>query len=199
MKFNQSEGEALVQAARKSIEHYLKTKTRLRMPVPEKYQQKCGVFVTLETYPDRELRGCIGYPTASQRLIDAVIDAAAQAAAHDSRFPCVKPSEVKNLLIELTIMSEPELIKVKDLADYPKHIEVGRHGLMVEWRHFSGLLLPQVAVEQDWDSEEFLSQTCLKAGIDMTAWLSKETRVYRFEGQIFSEETPGGKVVERKI
>jgi uncharacterized protein (TIGR00296 family) len=199
MKLNQSEGEGLVQAARKSINFYLKTKTKFKMPVPDKYKKKQGVFVTLETYPNHALRGCVGYPRATQPLIEGVVDAAAQAAAHDMRFPRVKPEEMRDIVIEITVLTEPELIKVKDLKDYPKHIKVGKHGLIVEWRHFFGLLLPQVAVEQKWDSEEFLSNTCLKAGIDMTAWLSKEAKIYRFEGQVCAEEKPEGNVVERKL
>ncbi|MHC1579987.1 MAG: TIGR00296 family protein, partial [Candidatus Alkanophagales archaeon] len=71
--------------------------------------------------------------------------------------------------------------------DLPKLVEVGRHGLIVKRGIYQGLLLPQVAVEYGWDAEEFLCQTCVKAGLPPDAWLDENTEVSVFEGQIFKE------------
>ncbi|MCS7130315.1 MAG: TIGR00296 family protein, partial [Archaeoglobaceae archaeon] len=88
-------------------------------------------------------------------------------------------------------------IKAKP-QDLPKFVEIGKHGLMVKKGLFSGLLLPQVAVEFGFDAEEFLSQTCMKAGLSPDCWLTG-AEVYRFEGQIFKEAEPRGEVVEVDI
>jgi uncharacterized protein (TIGR00296 family) len=98
------------------------------------------------------------------------------------------------ITVEVTILTEPEKINAKPY-ELPKFVEIGRHGLMVRKGLISGLLLPQVAVEFGFDAEEFLSQTCMKAGLPPDCWLAG-AEVYRFEGQIFKEVRPRGEVVE---
>ena len=60
--------------------------------------------------------------------------------------------------------------------------------MIVEKGFFSGLLLPQVPIEWNWDEEEFLANTCMKAGLPIDSWLDPDTKVYKFQGQIFGEE-----------
>src|SRR5712664_3950494 len=79
------------------------------------------------------------------------------------------------------------------------NIKVGRDGLFVEGFGTRGLLLPQVAVDEGFDEEEFLNECCLKAGLMPDAWVTGSVKVARFQGQIFSEEAPGGRVFERKL
>ncbi|RZN73315.1 MAG: TIGR00296 family protein, partial [Candidatus Methanolliviera hydrocarbonicum] len=79
----------------------------------------------------------------------------------------------------------------------PKEIKIGRDGLIVKRGFYQGLLLPQVPVEWNWDTEEFLCQTCFKAGLPQDCWLDDSTEVYRFKGQIFEEKD--GEIVEKKI
>jgi uncharacterized protein (TIGR00296 family) len=98
------------------------------------------------------------------------------------------------LTVEITVLTPPEVIQVKKPVEYSQHIEVGRHGLIVRKGWFQGLLLPQVPLEYGWDSEEFLSQTCRKAGLPLSAWIDKDTQISRFEGWIFGEESPKGKI-----
>ena len=83
--------------------------------------------------------------------------------------------------------------------DYLSNIEIGRDGLIVEQGFYKGLLLPQVPVEQGWDKEEFLSNTCMKAGLMPDAWFDNSTKISRFSGQIFTEISPGGEIKEKKI
>ncbi|MCD6127922.1 MAG: TIGR00296 family protein [Methanomicrobia archaeon] len=193
--FTLEEGEELVRIARENIETYLSSGRRINLKdVKEKYRKKMGVFVTLNK--DGELRGCIGYPRPVLPLIDALLDVSISAAVRDPRFPPVTLKEMEKITVEITILTPPELIKCKP-KDYPKNIKIGRDGLIVEKGFFSGLLLPQVAVEWNWNEEEFLSNTCLKAGLPMDAWLDPDTRVYRFQGQIFYEDS--GKVKEKSF
>ncbi len=186
------EGEKAVKLARKAIEYYLENRKVIQDRFSGIFEEKRGVFTTLLKYG--ELRGCIGYPYPVKRLDEAIIDSAIAAAVDDPRFPPVRLSEMDVIEVEVTILTPPEKIEAKP-KDLPKHIEIGKHGLMIKMGPFSGLLLPQVAVEFGFDAEEFLSQTCMKAGLPPDCWLSR-AEVYRFEGQIFKEEKPRGKVVE---
>ncbi len=198
-KLTLNEGELLVRIAREAIEVYLE-KGEIYKPknYPAKFNEERGVFVTLETYPGKDLRGCIGYPEPIKPLIEALIDSAISAATRDPRFPPVTLEELDNLIIEVSVLTKPELLKCKP-NEYKKFIEIGKHGLIVEKGIFRGLLLPQVAVEYNWDVEEFLANTCLKAGLLPDEWLDDNTNVYIFEAQIFSELKPNGEVIERKL
>jgi hypothetical protein len=199
MAFTIEEGEFLVKTARKAIENYLANGERLKIDADEKFKKKLGVFVTLESHPQKELRGCIGYPYPTEPLITALTNAAISAAVHDPRFPPVTEKEFEKLIVEITVLTEPKPIEVKDRKDMPSKITVGKHGLIIEYGPFSGLLLPQVAVDYRWSSEEFLAEVCWKAGLSPDTWLDKNAKVYCFEGQIFAEESPNGKIVEKKI
>jgi len=106
---------------------------------------------------------------------------AVAASSRDPRFPPVRKDEVKDLRIEISVLSP--LKPVSDLSA----IDVGRHGLVVVQGGRSGLLLPQVAVENGWNRDEFLSQACRKSGLSPRCWKEKETEIFLFSAQIFSE------------
>lgn len=197
MKLTLEEGTFLVRLARKSIEKYLLEGELLEEEVTEKLKKPRGVFVTLLKHG--ELRGCIGFPFPSLPLAEATVKAAISSATSDPRFPPVTIEEMEEITIEVSVLSPPEPIVVKDPREYPSHVRIGRDGLIVEWRGFSGLLLPQVAVEWNWDPEEFLSQTCIKAGLGADWWLRKDVKISKFTAQIFSEIEPKGKVEEKKL
>jgi uncharacterized protein (TIGR00296 family) len=197
--FTNDDGKKAVMIARTVIEsHVMKTKPP-EFEVPDIFHRKSGVFVTITTYPGDQLRGCIGYPEPVMPLIDAIKDAAVSACSRDPRFPPVKREELKNLKVEVSLLTPPEKIKVKKPRDLVACVDVGRHGLIMErdWR--KGLLLPQVPVEWGWDVEEFLSQTCMKAGLMPDSWLQEGTSCYKFEAEVFSEEKPGGAVKRREL
>jgi len=198
--YNLEEGKKLVFFARKNIESYLNTMKNIEAKdIPDSFQANCGVFVTLHTYPNYNLRGCIGYPEPVLPLIDALLDASVSSATRDPRFPKVRPDELKNLVIEVTVLTPPELIKVGSTDEYPSKVEVGRDGLIVESGYRKGLLLPQVPIEEKWDSEDFLCHTCQKAGLPLDCWMEKNTKIYKFHGQIFSEAKPSGEVKEKNF
>jgi len=190
------EGRMAVKLARKAIETYLAEGRVIGDRLSGVFEQKRGVFTTLTKHG--ELRGCIGFPYPIKRLDEAIIESAIAAATDDPRFPPVSLDEMDEIIVEVTVLTPPERLNVKPI-ELPKHVEIGRHGLMVKRGFYSGLLLPQVAVEFGFDAEEFLSQTCMKAGLPPDCWLMEGTEVYRFEGQIFKEVEPRGDVVEVKL
>jgi AmmeMemoRadiSam system protein A len=139
-----------------------------------------GAFVTIKVHG--ELRGCIGYPEADLPLIEVIDRCAASAARSDPRFPAVRPDEWETLAIEISVLGPIEA--VAEISD----IEIGRHGLIAQLGYRRGLLLPQVAVEWGWNLDEFVCQTCVKAGLPRDAWRQGAT-LYKFEAEVFSETT----------
>ncbi|MFA6328798.1 MAG: TIGR00296 family protein [Candidatus Micrarchaeia archaeon] len=195
-----SSGQYLVSLARETIGGYLATG---RKAVPKRDEgalsEKRGVFVTLEAYPSHELRGCIGYPLPIKELAPATVDCALSAAFDDPRFPPVEASELGKLVMEVSVLSVPEEIRVKKPEEYLKRIKVGRDGLIIHYGYSSGLLLPQVPIEWNWGEEEFLCQVCEKAGLPRNMWQSPSAKISSFGAQIFSEKTPAGEVVQKKL
>lgn len=182
---SENDGNQLLKFVRDTIVSKFK-KTPVKIPENPKLKTKSGIFVTLNK--NGELRGCIGYPEPFFPLIEAAEKSALAAAFDDPRFGELNKKELNEISIEISVLTEPELIKVKSPKDYPKEIEIGVHGLIIKKGFNSGLLLPQVAVEYGWDSKEFLSRTCMKAMLSPDDWLDPGTKIYRFKCQIFSEE-----------
>jgi uncharacterized protein (TIGR00296 family) len=202
---SREEGEFLVKLARRTMETFVTSRNRVSVPpeTPSKLMTKCGVFVTLEKMaddsPERELRGCIGRPLPDMPLVEATIESAIDSCSEDPRFTPVRPPELQKIIVEVSVLTPPELIKVDDPTKYPSKIKVGLHGLLVERGWNKGLLLPQVPVEWGWSEEEFVSQCCAKAGLPTNEWLKKATKVYKFEGLVFQELEPNGPVVQRDL
>ncbi|MFZ0820764.1 MAG: AmmeMemoRadiSam system protein A [Candidatus Acidiferrales bacterium] len=142
------------------------------------FGEQRGVFVTLDRRS--KLRGCVGQITAPDPLAQAVAYCAVAAARDDTRFSPVRPQEVAELTIEISVLSPMEEI-------HSQQIEIGRHGLMVLRGRQRGLLLPQVAVEHRWTRERFIQETCDKAGLPEGAWKSPETQLLGFTSELFSE------------
>jgi AmmeMemoRadiSam system protein A len=137
-----------------------------------------GVFVTL--HKDGELRGCIGHIVPDAPLHDSVARCAVAACSSDPRFSPVSADELSHVHIELSVLGPLEPIAG------PLDVEIGLHGLLVEKGRRRGLLLPQVATEWKWDREQFLAQTCHKAGLALDAW-KNGAKLWRFEAEVFGE------------
>lgn len=197
--YSDEDGELAVKIARAVVEGFVKH-TKYPLPkLPPAFSVESGVFVTIITHPDDSLRGCIGYPEPVMPLIDAIKDAAVSAVSRDPRFPPVNPEELGCVKIEVSLLTPPVQISVKKPSDLIKEVKIGEDGLIVQRGYARGLLLPQVPVEWGWDSEEFLCQTCLKAGLMPDAWLQQGTKVFKFQAEVFSEDKPGGTVRRRKL
>lgn len=196
----ETEGKVAVKLARTTIKSYLVDAKHFE-PREEDFdyspvfREKRGVFVTLTKHG--LLRGCIGHPYPDSLLVEAIIDSAISAACRDPRFPPVQPSEMQDIIVEVTVLTQPE--KFEGPAEkLPELVKIGRHGLIVKQGYYQGLLLPQVAPENDFDALDFLNHTCMKAGLSPDAWVTG-AEVYWFEGQIFKEKEAEGEVFEEKF
>ena len=202
-QLSRDEGTLLVQLARRAVENYLKTRKHIAPPegLSQKLLQPYGVFVTINTIQneEKELRGCIGYPYPTTPLAEAVIDSAINAATQDPRFPPLKPQELDYVVFEVSVLTPPQKIEVKNPKEYSSKVKVGEDGLIIERGMYKGLLLPQVPVEWEWDEEEFLCQCCNKAGLPTDYWLVQGTNVYKFQAIIFEEETPCGTITRKPL
>ncbi len=185
-------GSYLVGLARRSVEYFFQTgKILTEDPPHEILKEKRGAFTTIKRI-DGSLRGCIGYPLPIKPLYKAVIETALLAAFDDPRFPPLVEEELDNVLFEVSVLTLPKIVPREDL---PEGIEIGKDGLIVEGYGRSGLLLPQVAVEEKWDPETFLDHTCIKAGLSPGCWKDKNVVVKKFSSIVFSETVPKGPVI----
>jgi len=170
----------LFRLARRSLEAAVRGE---RMDAPAEFPRTLGspggVFVSLHQHG--ALRGCVGYVEALKPLYQTVIEAAAAAALHDSRFPRVDSAELAGLEVEISVLSPFWEVRLEE-------IQVGLHGLMVTRGFARGLLLPQVAVERDWTVSQFLAETCRKAGLPSDAW-ERGAKIEAFTAEVFSERT----------
>ena len=171
-------GTALVALARAAIHERLGAEPPLIPGHPMLWRHRAGAFVTLHV--DGALRGCIGIPEPTRTLGDVVRHCAAAAAFEDPRFAPVGRHELAALSLEVSVLSG--FVPVSDF----RTIQIGRDGLVAERGLRRGLLLPQVAPEFGWSVEEFLSHTCIKAGLAPSAWQS-DARILRFEAIVFRE------------
>lgn len=180
-ELDESEKSAILKLARIALEMHVREGASPEFkPETPNLETKCGAFVTL--HKNGELRGCIGYIEAYKPLYETIIEMAQAASTRDSRFDPVSPDELGEIDIEVSVLSP--LCK---LTDFSK-IVIGRHGLLVRRGYYSGLLLPQVAVEWNMSPEVFLEETCRKAGLPRDAY-KKGADVYYFSAQVFGEKS----------
>ncbi len=168
----------LLDLAHRSIKSRLDKKPLVDEEPPSRIlKENRGAFVTIKIRGN--LRGCIGLIRAARPLYKTIIEMAQSAAFDDPRFSPLTNDEFENIEIEISALSP--LARVEDINE----IEVGRDGLMIALDMHSGLLLPQVATEYDWDRTTFLEQTCLKAGLPKNSYKDKEAKIYRFSADVF--------------
>jgi len=193
---NLKEGKILVKLARSSVENFFeKGKLEIKKVKEKKLKEKGGIFVTIETFPKKMLRGCIGFPYPALPLYEAVQKAAISSAFQDYRFESLRKDELEKIIFEVSALSEAKLIKVKNPKEYFKKIEIGKDGLILKHGIFSGLFLPQVWKKIP-DIENFLRNLCWKAGLQSDCWLDKKTKIYKFRVQAFAEIKPRGEIIE---
>ena len=170
----------LLKLARKTLEAHLN-----KQATPDSHifqnnllEQK-GAFVSL--HRNEELRGCIGLLSPDQALYKIVQHCVLSAALKDTRFTPVTQEELKDLDIEISVLTP--FRRIQNIEE----IEVGKHGLYIVQGPFRGLLLPQVATQYRWDRTTFLEQTCRKSGLSASAWKDSHTAIHIFEAEVFSE------------
>ena len=178
LQLTDAEKDRLLELARSALEEAVRLGRVSQVAEPaEALRAPCGAFVTLTR--GKHLRGCIGHIEAVKPLYATVRECARAAALDDPRFDPVTPAELPSLRLEISILSP-----LWDVV--PQQVEVGRHGLLISRGALRGLLLPQVAVEWNWDREQFLEETCVKAGLPPDAW-KHGARIQAFTAQILKE------------
>jgi hypothetical protein len=176
----------LLELARDSIKTYFQHK-KPDMAKAAKFSQKQGVFVTLHE-KNGELRGCIGFPLPVYPLNMAVVEAARSAAFHDPRFPPLEARELSDIMIEISVLTLPEEIKVERPSEYLEQIKIGEDGLIIQGPFGSGLLLPQVATENNFNVSTFLNCLCQKAGMGFNSWKDLSNKISKFQAIVFNEK-----------
>ncbi|MDG7016222.1 MAG: TIGR00296 family protein, partial [Nitrososphaerota archaeon] len=185
MPLSLEQGRAAVRIARQTLDAHISGSSLERPSTEGIFAQSRGVFVTInraERLPDR-LRGCIGFPYPVKALGEAIRDATVAAASEDPRFPPVAKGELGSLVLEVSVLTEPEVLRAAKPQDRAKGVRIGTDGLIISRFGRSGLLLPQVATEFGMGQVEFLSQACMKAGLPPDSWLDKETEVKTFQAE----------------
>ncbi|MCL5093277.1 MAG: TIGR00296 family protein [Candidatus Marsarchaeota archaeon] len=195
------EGRKLVNAARAAIELRIKNpmfKPDIVESSISEFDEKTGVFVTIEHYPTKTLRGCIGFIKSEEPLKKTLVQASLAAAFEDPRFVRISGPELDESTIEVSILSKLEIVDDGEKTRL-EAIRAGRDGTLIEYGSYSGLLLPIVAVERKWDSRRLLDETCAKAGLPKEYWKQKNVKLYKFQTQIFREDAPNGKIIEIRL
>jgi len=181
MTLTAEERNVLLDLARDSVLTYLESRSLPDVPIDRPaYVEERGTFVTLRVRATGELRGCRGESVARRALVDSVANMAVASAVDDPRFDPVTLDEVDALHIEISALTP--LVEIR-----PDEVEVGRHGLLLTHPEASGLLLPQVATDHGWGVQEYLAHTCIKAGLDETAWQHADAVLYGFEAEAWHE------------
>ena len=140
-------------------------------------KEKRGSFVTLKR--DGNLRGCIGTILGYEPLDHNVWRMAQSAAFQDPRFSPLREQEWPLCSIEISVLTEPSL------CTDVHAIEIGRHGLILQYGGHTGVFLPQVPVEQGWDRMQYLDHLCLKAGVSPSSWKKEGSQLFWYEAQVF--------------
>jgi MEMO1 family protein len=184
MGLTDDEKQALLRIARASIEAELEGKKPPASKIQGTLEEKRGAFVCLKKR--NHLRGCIGFIEAKSPLAKTVEEMSIAAALRDPRFPPLRKEELKDVQLEISVLTP--LRRISDVAE----IEVGTHGLYIRSGGRAGLLLPQVATEYGWDRGTFLKETCRKAGLGPDAWRDPDTEIYLFSADVFGEDQETG-------
>lgn len=197
MHLTAEQGRRVVEIARTTVDSFVQTGKYRKLGASEAYlAEKRGVFVTLNTVEEGAsmLRGCIGFPYPVKPLGEAVQEAAVEASTYDPRFTPVRPEELSGIVVEVSVLTVPVELNVKNRNEMPSRVKVGEDGIVISNEFTSGLLLPQVATEQGWEAEEFLNEACMKAGLSPDSWLIPSTKVQIFQADIFAEKSPRGEI-----
>jgi hypothetical protein len=177
----QSAKQQLLKVARKTLSSYLETENIPNFDIdnPE-LKKKLGVFVTLRK--NGRLRGCIGKFEPDIELWRLVQQKAIDAATKDPRFQPLTKNELDQIELEISVLSKP-----KEISDWKK-IEPGRHGVIIKKGRRGGTFLPQVATENNWDRETFLSSLCLhKAGLAAECYKDPTVKLFIYTAEVFQE------------
>jgi AmmeMemoRadiSam system protein A len=181
------EQQYLLTLARTTLTHYLSGK-----PIQELDKRKLspaliekrGCFVTLEKKGN--LRGCIGYIQPVKSLCECVMENAVNAATQDPRFPEVNFDELNSITIEISVLTVPEPLEIKDRKTLLQVLVPGRDGVILSNGWKKSTFLPQVW-EHFVDKESFLNALCEKGGMPGGCWKDEDTEISTYRAEVFKE------------
>jgi uncharacterized protein (TIGR00296 family) len=187
MEIGEREGKILVDIAKAAIAAYLKEGVKIEIPedIPAILKQKFGVFISLKKKEgnDRDKSiSSIGYLLPFKTAAEAIVDSA-MAAAIRARLYGIE--SIDDVNVEVTIINSIEPLQVHQRVTLPEYIKLGEDGILIERGFQRALYLPQIAIERGWDSLDFLSECCMKAGLMPDAWLDEDTKLYKFKVKVF--------------
>ena len=181
-KLTDDEKRELLRIARATLREFVRAgRIPPGKPHRESLVAEAAAFVTL--HHGDALRGCIGTQHESKPLYKTIQEMAVAAASRDPRFSPVSKAELPDVTIEVSVLGDRGSI-----AD-PTEVTIGEHGLAIDYQGRRGLLLPQVATENNWDAETFLAHLCRKAGLPADSWRDSDSKIESFTAQVFNEET----------
>ena len=186
-RLTEEEGKYLLSVARITIDQALSGKEgpeKKDSDLPALFDEQRGTFVTLTI--GGNLRGCIGHIIPQEALIEGIRINAINAAFKDPRFRPLGKNEWKRVKIEISILTEPEILSYSDADDLLKKLRPGIDGVIIKKGYHQSTFLPQVW-EQLPRKEEFLNHLCLKAGLDGDEWKKGRIEVSTYQAQAFEE------------
>lgn len=186
-KLTDQEGEYLLALARRTIEERLFNKEpgrEVEKSGSDKFLEKRGTFVTLNI--NNNLRGCIGHIVPYESLIDSIRSNAISSAFDDPRFRPMSKEEWKDVKVEISILTEPNILKYSGADDLLEKLRSGIDGVIIRKGNEQATFLPQVW-EQLPDKRDFLTHLCMKAGMSGNEWKKGDLTVYTYQVQAFEE------------
>ena len=188
MKLSSKQKNYLLSLARQTITDYFdKSKKTLVNPkeIDKELTKPAATFVTLTK--SGELRGCVGNLVAKKPLYQDVINNALMSAFFDNRFPQLKERELKDIKIEISILSRPIPYKHENTVSLLEQVKPKKHGVIIQNGFNQATYLPQVWDDLS-DKVEFLESLCIKAGLPKEAWKEESTEIFYYMVEHFSEE-----------
>ena len=181
------QGAILITVARDAIKAKLKNKIySTSSHIRKLFSFPAGCYVTLRNHD--QVRGSMGFPQPDQLLIDAVVAAAEKAAFNDPRYPPLEKEEFNAVTIEISVLTKPKLIMVRNPEEYLKEITIGVDGIIVKGVWEYGILFPNEAIRYGNNLPFMLNQVCIRAQLPADAWQDfNKCVLYKFQAQIFSE------------
>lgn len=182
MRYSLKQGKEFIKRARKVILSKL-TDSRVSSKKLDE-----DIVINILSYPQKVLKG-------SSEIKNSIEEATLSAAFEDLKHHDILEHELAEIIIEISIISNYELLDLKSTKDISK-IKVGRDGLFIKRDNTSEIILPQVAMKNNWSSKYFLETACKNISLGKDAWKDERTKIYTFQTQIFREESPNGKILE---
>ncbi len=200
-RYTIEDGARLVKAAREAIELKLLS-PRFRPQMVERnlegFNDEHGVFVAIAHYPTNELRGIVGFTSPEAPLGRSLVEAAVKA-AEDPRFVPLSHMEFDHVVVRVSTLSKPELLRNDDYEAIKSEIELGRDGMAIASGYHTGVMLPFMAMKNNWSTDEFLAHLCIEAGLQAHSWKNPKVILSKFRTQTFRETVPRGRVDEEII